>query len=425
MAIRQYIGARYVPRFMGTYNASQQYEVLDVVDNGLGTSYILKNPAPAGTPVTNTNYWTIYGATSGAIINLQNQIDDINSYINGMKHRTNKKYIFIGDSWNTTLTPPGGVPITPWSSKLITILNLTNDDYYNSGVSGSGFTVGSQTFLQQLQTIANTLSADEKDEITDIIVLGGMNDNASNINDVNTAVKDFLNYCSTTFPSAITSLVIEQWSTNATIKNFIKELVQYCTVNDGLRKRARFINLQYACKMYSKYQPDGGHIGNSDYVRYLMTYLNNVLNGADACVHWDFTGSATINSAFSPMTVNFIESQNNDIHTIELDFGLAQWQSWNFSTPPTFRLGNKYIIGTLNPNLMKFTSNTVINSGVYWARRSDDHIYIAGNYNMWLDPSNNLLLTLYGSSDVGVYDAIIDYLYLQSSGSKNFNSLDC
>lgn len=77
----QYIGARYVPRFMGTYDPTQIYEALDVVDNGGGTSYISKKPVAAGTPLTNTNYWFVYGAASGAIINLQNQIDAINADI--------------------------------------------------------------------------------------------------------------------------------------------------------------------------------------------------------------------------------------------------------------------------------------------------------------------------------------------------------
>lgn len=75
--MRQYIGARYMPKFMGNYDPTQEYEALSVVDNGLGTSYICNKPTPAGTPLTNTNYWHIYGSTSGAIINLQNQIDAI------------------------------------------------------------------------------------------------------------------------------------------------------------------------------------------------------------------------------------------------------------------------------------------------------------------------------------------------------------
>lgn len=75
MGMHTYIGARYVPKFLGTHDPTQVYEALDVVDNGYGTSYIAKIPTPAGTPLTDTDHWFIYGAASGAIINLQNQID--------------------------------------------------------------------------------------------------------------------------------------------------------------------------------------------------------------------------------------------------------------------------------------------------------------------------------------------------------------
>lgn len=77
--MRRYVGARYMPKFMGEYNPTTAYEALSVVDNGQGTSYISNKPVPAGTPLTNTLYWVIYGTTSGAILNLQEQIDAINS----------------------------------------------------------------------------------------------------------------------------------------------------------------------------------------------------------------------------------------------------------------------------------------------------------------------------------------------------------
>lgn len=78
--IREYIGARYVPKFMGNYDATQSYEALCVVDNGLGTSYISKIPTPPGTPLTDTVHWALYGASSGAIIHLQDQIDRLDSF---------------------------------------------------------------------------------------------------------------------------------------------------------------------------------------------------------------------------------------------------------------------------------------------------------------------------------------------------------
>ena len=77
MGMHTYIGARYVPNFLGTYDPTQEYTALDVVDNGSGTSYIARIPTPAGTPLTDTTHWKVYGAASGAIVNLQNQIDQI------------------------------------------------------------------------------------------------------------------------------------------------------------------------------------------------------------------------------------------------------------------------------------------------------------------------------------------------------------
>lgn len=76
-AIRQYIGARYIPKFIDDpWSDTIEYEALSVV-NVSGTSYISGETVPVGTPITDRNYWHLYGASSGAIINLQNQIDDM------------------------------------------------------------------------------------------------------------------------------------------------------------------------------------------------------------------------------------------------------------------------------------------------------------------------------------------------------------
>lgn len=103
---RQYIGARYVPRFRGLWNNTTQYEGLDVVDNGSGTSYIARKIVPAGTPLTDTNFWFIYGASSGAILDLQTRMDeaegDIDKLNDDIKEAysffRNKKVVVYGDS---------------------------------------------------------------------------------------------------------------------------------------------------------------------------------------------------------------------------------------------------------------------------------------------------------------------------------------
>lgn len=75
--MKRYVGARYVPKFMGQYNETTKYEALSVVDNGEGTSYISNKPTPAGTPLNNTEYWTVYGSTNGAIVDIQERLSKI------------------------------------------------------------------------------------------------------------------------------------------------------------------------------------------------------------------------------------------------------------------------------------------------------------------------------------------------------------
>lgn len=82
---RQYIGARYVPRFIGTYSPTTIYDALDVVDDGMGTSYIARKTVPAGTALNNTEYWFVYGASSGAIISLQNRMTQAESDITALQ----------------------------------------------------------------------------------------------------------------------------------------------------------------------------------------------------------------------------------------------------------------------------------------------------------------------------------------------------
>lgn len=91
----QYVGARYTPKFMNDpWNPTQAYENLCVVDNGMGTSYISNKPVPAGIPLTDTEYWSIYGSYSGAILDLQNRVGTLE---NEVLEIPEKDYIALGD----------------------------------------------------------------------------------------------------------------------------------------------------------------------------------------------------------------------------------------------------------------------------------------------------------------------------------------
>ena len=57
---RQYVGARYVPKLMGEWNKSLQYEALSVVTY-LGNSFTSKVSVPANIDISNEKYWVNTG----------------------------------------------------------------------------------------------------------------------------------------------------------------------------------------------------------------------------------------------------------------------------------------------------------------------------------------------------------------------------
>ena len=189
MAIRQYIGARYTPKFMGTYDPTQAYEALSVVDNGSGTSYICDQPLNPGVPLTDSK-WHLYGASSGAIINLQNQIDDmkdgtvpgslqeqinnntsditaLTTLTNDLNGRVNNKKtyaIFLGNSY---LHGVGGTDLSIYES--IKKFYDGSEQIYQSGAGFATYTGHDYTFKTMLETRVAAMTSDEKAAVTDII----------------------------------------------------------------------------------------------------------------------------------------------------------------------------------------------------------------------------------------------------------------
>lgn len=178
MSVRQYIGARYVPRFLGTWNNTTQYEALDVVDNGSGTSYIARKNVPAGTPLNNTDFWFVYGASSGAIISLQNRMDAAENDIDDLEedvtyltskdsHLTDRKIMLIGDSYSMT-----GQPYTSWHTLFESLTGTTCIKYADNG---GGFVASGR--LGTFKDVFNNAAV--VDGLTDIVVCGGANDNTA------------------------------------------------------------------------------------------------------------------------------------------------------------------------------------------------------------------------------------------------------
>lgn len=193
---RQYIGARYVPRFLGEYSATTIYEALDVVDDGMGTSYIAKKTVPAGTPLNNTDYWFVYGASSGAILDLQNRMGVVEGDIAEIM---GDKYIFIGDSYAL----PSYYSTDNWIDTMISDLGLSASNCYIARMGAVGFLNlqnPDDNFLTLLQSIS--MSSADAAQVKHIIVCGGANDASGTINNIVGAIQAFISYAKTNYPNA-------------------------------------------------------------------------------------------------------------------------------------------------------------------------------------------------------------------------------
>lgn len=104
-----YVGARYIPRIMGEYSNETAYEALDIVTSG-GVGYISRQPVPAGTAVTNKEYWAMWGSGNAAIDSLTQRVatneNDITALETGLQ-QTNQNLENLVIPWEPASTLKG------------------------------------------------------------------------------------------------------------------------------------------------------------------------------------------------------------------------------------------------------------------------------------------------------------------------------
>ena len=158
--------------------------------------------------------------------NINQNLIDVNSDLVKLNRTINKKYIFIGDSYNEGYGHPDYN--LGWGLILKDYLNLTNNDYYNLYEGGSGFVhVGNSghTFQTLLESYESDIT--NKNDITDIIIVGGYNDYDSNDEStINTAIGSMMSYIKTNYPNAKTYIGMvgnnSDWSNSGLfIRNYL------------------------------------------------------------------------------------------------------------------------------------------------------------------------------------------------------------
>lgn len=188
MANRQYIGARYVPKLMGEWNADASYEALSIVQY-LNGSYTSKKAVPAGVPISNTEYWVQTGQYNAQVEEYRQEVNAVVEQVNSINTRldnndkkiaTNaitlkdiagKNIAIFGDSisdeginWNNNIKDV-------WVKHFRTFVESTGGTITNYSKSSSGFTIAVDG-----KTICNDINNANIDNVDTIIIFGGVND---------------------------------------------------------------------------------------------------------------------------------------------------------------------------------------------------------------------------------------------------------
>lgn len=73
MTVREYVGARYVPLFMGDWDNTKTYEPLSIVQDS-GNSYTSRQFVPVGVDISNSTYWAETGNYNAQVEAYRNEV---------------------------------------------------------------------------------------------------------------------------------------------------------------------------------------------------------------------------------------------------------------------------------------------------------------------------------------------------------------
>lgn len=221
MAMHQYIGARYVPKFYENsldstsceWEPNVTYENMVWVSTANGHMYLSKKEVPAniGTPAQNPEYWLETGQFNGYISQLQDAVDNIDNVeipaidnrLDTLESNSLTEMVIIGDSYSSKAYTIDQ-SITPWWDYVSKSKHLTAHNYATNMM---GFIYSASypyNYDYQLdQAIADATL--DNDKVALLVFEGSINDfihESGTPNDVFTAANAAVVKARTNFPNA-------------------------------------------------------------------------------------------------------------------------------------------------------------------------------------------------------------------------------
>ena len=242
--------------------------------------------------------------------------EDLNvEVVNNFKSR---QFILLGDSFGKGMYPSGGGYETSsdgWLTFCKSVIEgRTNDVVYtNVGYvqAGNHGFASSARFVDTLALIKPDIP--DPNQITDIVVMSGTNDQSYTGNDLRTAITNFMNYCANNFPNA--KVKIGCLGTNLSGLQYVAQDYMTCRAYG-----AEFMSDVYGLFCLTKYiSSDGTHLTASGYNFYSRYLMQAVITGHCSYV---FQEDITLDHTMVP-TNYYIPSGNMLMRQVATENGVS------------------------------------------------------------------------------------------------------
>lgn len=337
---RQYIGARYVPKFYEGSNGTEwdpnvAYEPLTIVTY-LSNSYTSKKAVPAsvGNPLANPQYWASTGVYNAQVEEYREEVQRVitdqasmEADIEALESVVNRKWALITDSYGN---PETGVDVFP--DLFGRYMGLTRGvNYFYDNYGGAGFVANTVQFTYVLDRLHSGLPTGvEPSDITDLIIAGGCNDsNITNHSQLATAIHDTVAYAKTLFPNAKIYIAVTGGLKGVNGKlNMENNVIPYyldCAKYGAIPLQ----NVQYAMTNKSFFKADGIHPTQAGHIAVANALASAVQKGYCKNDRLDFTVTLPAGvSATLTMTHGSVLVNNNVVDTdfkgLRLEFASDQ-----------------------------------------------------------------------------------------------------
>lgn len=267
---RQYVGARYVPKVIGEWNKALRYEALSIVTYA-GNSFTSKIPVPPNIDISNQTYWANTGNYNAQVEAYRKETAQVKSALNNeitnRKNADKDNILWIGDSYSENYNHK--LP-----NSVRDMLNAKNWYEYSKGGAGFAGAWAGANFNDLIEKAKKEISADQKEMIKYVYIVGGANDSSFDWSVLKPKVISTVENARQSFPNAQVCFIFA----SAAYDTYLDLLTKTKNISNDLIAPCIFA-MPYYYLTGEFYNPDNLHFSETA-TNYIIKTISCLLSGA-------------------------------------------------------------------------------------------------------------------------------------------------